>query len=73
MSLATTNYTTQNELLLHNLMDFYTNETYLTRMLKIITGESKVSLRIVDWFATNSRGVTHPFFVQHRVLVAQDN
>ena len=53
MSLATTNYTTQNELLLHNLMDFYTNETYLTRMLKIITGESKVSLRIVDWFATN--------------------
>ena len=22
-------------------------------MLKIITGESKISLRIVDWFATN--------------------
>jgi hypothetical protein len=47
------NYTTQNELLLNNLMDFYKNETYLTRMLKIITGEAKISLRIVDWFATN--------------------
>lgn len=34
-------------------MDFYKDETNLTRMLKIITGESKISLRIVDWFATN--------------------
>ena len=49
----TTKYTTQNELLLNNLMEFYKNEHYLTRMLKIITGESKISLRIVDWFATN--------------------
>ena len=46
-------YTTQNELLLNNLMDFYKDETYLHRMLKVITGESKISLRIVDWFATN--------------------
>jgi len=46
-------YTTQNQLLLNNLMDFYKNEENLTRMLKIITGESKISLRIVDWFATN--------------------
>jgi hypothetical protein len=48
-----TNYTTQNELLLNNLMDFYKSENNLTNMLKIITGESKISLRIVDWFATN--------------------
>ena len=48
-----TSYTTQNELLLNNLMDFYTDEDNLTRMLQIITGESKISLRIVDWFATN--------------------
>ena len=46
-------YTTQNQLLLNNLMDFYKNEQYLSKMLKIITGESKISLRIVDWFATN--------------------
>jgi hypothetical protein len=50
---VTPSYTTQNELLLNNLMEFYKDETYLTRMLKIITGESRISLRIVDWFATN--------------------
>lgn len=47
------NYTTQNDLLLTNLMDFYRDEKTLSRMLKIITGESKISLRIVDWFSTN--------------------
>lgn len=47
------NYITQNELLLNNLMEFYNNDSILTRMLKIITGESKISLRIVDWFVTN--------------------
>ncbi len=50
---ANVNYTTQNELLLNNLLEFYKDETNLTKMLKIITGESKISLRIVDWFATN--------------------
>jgi len=52
MSMAV-NYATQNELLLNNLLEFYKEEDNLTRMLKIITGESKISLRIVDWFATN--------------------
>ena len=47
------NYTTQNDLLLNNLMKFYKEDNQLSRMLKIITGESKISLRIVDWFATN--------------------
>ena len=46
-------YTTQNDLLLVNLMEFYKKEEFLDKMLKIITGESKISLRIVDWFATN--------------------
>ena len=50
---ASSNYTTQNDLLLNNLMDFYKDEKTLNRMLKIITGESKISLRIVDWFSTN--------------------
>ena len=43
----------QNELLLQKLMLFYNNEDHLTKMLKIINGESKISLRIVDWFSTN--------------------
>jgi hypothetical protein len=46
-------YTTQNQLLLNNLLEFYKNNDNLTRMLKIITGESVISLRIVDWFVTN--------------------
>lgn len=50
---AAINYTTQNELLLNNLLEFYKNENYLSRMLKIITGEDNISLRIVDWFVTN--------------------
>ena len=57
-----TNYTTQNDLLLKNLMNFYKTDdpdgnynpnNNLDKMLKLITGESKISLRIVDWFATN--------------------
>lgn len=50
---TTFNYTTQNELLLNNLINFYKKNDNLTRMLKIITGESRISLRIMDWFATN--------------------
>ena len=46
-------YSTQNELLLKNLMDFYKKNNNLSKMLGIINGESKISLRIVDWFATN--------------------
>ena len=49
----TSSYTTQNDLLLNNLKEFYKDENYLTKMLQIVTGESKISLRIVDWFATN--------------------
>lgn len=58
----TSNYTTQNDLLLKNLISFYKTDdsegcfnpnNNLDKMLKIITGETKISLRIVDWFATN--------------------
>jgi hypothetical protein len=46
-------YTTQNTLLLTNLMEFYNDDAHMKKMLSIVTGESKISLRIVDWFATN--------------------
>jgi hypothetical protein len=47
-------HTTQNALILSNLKDFYmSNKNYLEKMLQIITGETKMSLRIVDWFTTN--------------------
>jgi len=46
-------YNTQKELLLNTLLDFYKKDDNLNKILKIITGETKISLRIVDWFATN--------------------
>jgi hypothetical protein len=46
-------YTTQNSLLLTNLLKFYHQNGNLDVMLQIINGHSKISLRIIDWFATN--------------------
>ncbi len=46
-------YTTQNDLLLNKLMKFYNKDGNFERMLNIINGKSDISLRIVDWFATN--------------------
>lgn len=46
-------YTTQNALLLTNLLKFYEQNNNLDVMLQIINGHSKISLRIIDWFATN--------------------
>lgn len=47
------NLNTQNDLLMKNLMDFYNNRATLNKMMSIINGETKISLRIVDWFVTN--------------------
>lgn len=47
---------TQNELLMTNLMKFYKNDitiSNLPKMMKIVNGESNISLRIIDWFVTN--------------------
>jgi hypothetical protein len=46
-------YETQNSLMMHNLSKFYSNHDNLKRMLRLINGESKTSLRIVEWFVTN--------------------
>ena len=46
-------YSTQNELLINKLLEFYSNIDNLEKMLIIITGKSKISLRIIDWFVTN--------------------
>jgi hypothetical protein len=48
-------YTKQNELLLTNLRSYYERNDFheLDRILKILNGESTISLRILDWFVTN--------------------
>ena len=44
---------TQNSLLLSNLKRFFEHKDHLTKMIQIINGETRISLRIVDWFVTN--------------------
>ena len=46
-------YSSQNSLLLTNLMHYYKTNDNLERMLRIINGDVNISLRIVDWFTTN--------------------
>ena len=73
------NYTTQNDLLLKNLLNFYKTDdsrgnydqnNNLDKMLKIITGESKISLRIVDWFATN---YAKKYYTLYTINASHDN
>jgi len=47
------NFDTQNDILLTKLLLFYKNTEYFDKMISIINGTSKISLRIVDWFVTN--------------------
>ena len=44
---------TQNELLMKNLTEFYKDTNNLKTMMSVINGETRISLRIVDWFVTN--------------------
>jgi hypothetical protein len=53
MSQTQSHVTTQKQLLLNNLMEFYKHKHNLQKMMEVINGESKISLRIVDWFVTN--------------------
>ena len=46
-------YSTQNQLLLNKLMEFYSKDNNIDKILPIINGEHKVSLRLIDWFVTN--------------------
>ena len=49
----TNKYSTQNQLLLNKLLKFYKKDNNLSKILYIINGDSKISLRLIDWFTTN--------------------
>ena len=55
-----------NELLLLSLKDFYSNDVNINRLLSIINGTNKISLRLIDWFITNHCKT-------HRDVVIQSN
>lgn len=48
-------YSTQNELILKKLLSYYEDNDYkkMREIIPIITGESSVSIRLIDWFVTN--------------------
>jgi hypothetical protein len=48
-----TSANTQDDLLLHNLMNFYENQDHMKTVQTIVNGKSHISLRIIDWFVTN--------------------
>lgn len=43
----------KKDLLMQSLINFFTNRINLDKVIPIITGKSKISLRILDWFVTN--------------------
>ena len=43
----------KQELIIQSLQAFYANRSDLVELLKIIEGESVMSLRLIDWFVTN--------------------
>jgi len=48
------NYTKQNDVLLNKLVEYYKKDgEKMEKMLNVINGVSRISLRIVDWFVTN--------------------
>lgn len=61
-SMATTSLTTQNELLLSNLLRYYDKDDNMKRMLSIINGDADTSLRLIDWFVTNYSKSNHTVY-----------
>jgi RecG-like helicase len=61
-------YANQNELLLNNLISYYSDHDYqqLDKILPILNGNSSISLRIIDWFVTN-------YAKQHYVVYTLSN
>jgi len=48
-----TSLSTRNALLLSCIMRFFEKNENLLQMAKIVNGETRISLRIIDWFVTN--------------------
>lgn len=46
-------YSTQNNLLMNKMLEFYGKDNNIEKILPIINGESVISLRLIDWFVTN--------------------
>ena len=43
----------KEDVLLQSLHEFYKNKVYVEKILPIVTGNSDISLRVLDYFVTN--------------------
>ena len=48
-----TNITNRQDLLMYSLTKFFCAKKHIDELLDILTSDSKISLRIIDWFVTN--------------------
>jgi hypothetical protein len=53
----------QQSLLMHSLRQYFSNEQHLTKIREILNGESKMSLRVIDWFVTNYSKKNNIYYV----------
>ena len=56
----------KTDLIMNSLHKFYNNKSNITQLLPIINGETKLSLRIIDWFVTNYAKKNNTIFYNSR-------
>lgn len=68
---ANISITSKKEVLLKSLTKFFREKNYIDQMLPIISGYSKISLRVLDWFATNYAkkiNVIYPIIINNEMV-----
>jgi hypothetical protein len=53
----------QQSLLMHSLRQYFSDENNLRKIREILNGESKMSLRVIDWFVTNYSKKNNIYYV----------
>jgi hypothetical protein len=48
-----TSFSNKHDCMMNSLKQFYSNEDNLRLIMNILSGNSRISLRIIDWFVTN--------------------
>ena len=70
-NISITNSKIKNNILMISLNKFYENPQYLEKFNKIVNGDSKISLRIIDWFVTNyskKNNISYPVLTKHKTI-----
>jgi hypothetical protein len=74
--LAHLNLSTKERTLLNSLIVFYSTPEYIKEILPIINGYSNISLRVLDWFATNyskKQNISYVITIDHESVLFNVN